>query len=434
MRLVFSRILRTGEKPLLYRRAGIRERKILVQCRTQGKRRISNSVPIMSESTVFHTRTRTPGQERVASIEHERMKNTTPRLLSRTQSSMTPAEIQEFRAALHYWVQHRTNFFSAREDCTENAEALLDWLFTNCEPATVEEIIKSDKSLSGALIDLIEQYMEPLRSTHRSLLFGGERRLRQRHDVQKLMDSLEKAAKTMRKMQELHADSSYHNLLPDHHSCNSVLDLWAKRCWFLQRYGDQLNAPFVASAMDGISSVSGCLDAMRDFIGLMERSSDYPSPNHESYNNILSALSHSRDPSAAVEARALLQQMEKIDNTGLATIPYNTVLNLYASLAEKNPKFHSEAAALLHDMRQNQQPDAISYATVLLAYANAGKPEDAQRLLEQMEAECEQTLVSPNTICFNTVIDAWAKSDRVSFVFSWSAFHSVACLSIPCSH
>ena len=62
--------------------------------------------------------------------------------------------------------------------------------------------------------------------------------------------------------------------------------------------------------------------------------------------------------------------------------------------------------------REDAQPDTITYSNVIKAWANAGKPVEAEAILNRMitlSANSERD-VKPNLISFNTAIDAWAKS------------------------
>ena len=62
--------------------------------------------------------------------------------------------------------------------------------------------------------------------------------------------------------------------------------------------------------------------------------------------------------------------------------------------------------------REDVQPDTITYSNVIKAWANAGKPREAEAILNRMItlSENSERDVKPNLISFNTVIDAWAKS------------------------
>jgi hypothetical protein len=65
--------------------------------------------------------------------------------------------------------------------------------------------------------------------------------------------------------------------------------------------------------------------------------------------------------------------------------------------------------------REEAQPTTITYSNVLKAWANAGRAPEAEDVLNRMIMLSEDTSgrtsdVKPNRICFNTVIDAWAKT------------------------
>merc|ERR1719453_2503767 len=53
-----------------------------------------------------------------------------------------------------------------------------------------------------------------------------------------------------------------------------------------------------------------------------------------------------------------------------------------------------------------QQPDVVTYSTVMHAHANVGDIESAERLLQDMRSHG----IEPNTITFNAMLDACAKA------------------------
>jgi len=122
-------------------------------------------------------------------------------------------------------------------------------------------------------------------------------------------------------------------------------------------------------------------------------------------------------------------------------VSYSLVLHAYASAAgSKNSSANVGAGIALQNaekaekilermeerykrtQRENVQPSTVSYSTVLHGYANAGKAPEAERILNQMielsnihsstrnDTHGSISPVQPNLICFNIVIDAWAKT------------------------
>mmetsp|Transcript_6109 Transcript_6109/g.8965 ORF Transcript_6109/g.8965 Transcript_6109/m.8965 type:complete len:1110 (-) Transcript_6109:132-3461(-) len=61
------------------------------------------------------------------------------------------------------------------------------------------------------------------------------------------------------------------------------------------------------------------------------------------------------------------------------------------------------------------KPDMTSFTTITIAYAKQGKPLDAEKVLEQLEelyATTKERWLRPSTTIYNTIIDAWAKSNE----------------------
>ena len=174
-------------------------------------------------------------------------------------------------------------------------------------------------------------------------------------------------------------------------------------------------------------------------------------PNGEAYNVIIAALSRSSSNDAPFRAEWYLRRMEKSEDlefnifTGqndendvsqedlvpATAFPdaysYNFVINAYTSADVKIKhkldigliQRAEKADAVLQRMekrfkqiqRHSLKPDIFSYSSVLHGYANAGKAHEAERILKHIiDLSNTDDSIEPNIICFNTVIDAWAKT------------------------
>lgn len=64
---------------------------------------------------------------------------------------------------------------------------------------------------------------------------------------------------------------------------------------------------------------------------------------------------------------------------------------------------------------KSAKPDMTSFTTITIAYAKQGKPLEAEKILEQLEelyATTKERRLRPSTTIYNTIIDAWAKSNE----------------------
>jgi pentatricopeptide repeat protein len=110
-------------------------------------------------------------------------------------------------------------------------------------------------------------------------------------------------------------------------------------------------------------------------------------PDTFSFNKILSALSKSSIPRAYEISEGLLRYMDKAHKTGV----------------------HPQA-----------RPDVVSYGSLLLAYSRHGNAETvwkAEALLQEMKERylAGDDHLKPNRVCYNSLIDCWAKSGRGTF-------------------
>src|SRR4029077_15412852 len=69
------------------------------------------------------------------------------------------------------------------------------------------------------------------------------------------------------------------------------------------------------------------------------------------------------------------------------------------------------------------QPDVVIYTTLIYGFAKANRPDDAERLLQQMQGAG----IHPDVVTYNTLIEAYVKAckfERAKMHFRNSAFFS----------
>jgi len=345
---------------------------------------------------------RSPEQERAALAEYERMVRATQRLLKL--ETLTPGSVQELRVVFHYWTGTRSRAVvaakHANQNALEQAESLLEWMLASqIDSDFLFTVFRSNECVTGAVVNMIEQYLMPFRGTHQSLKIAGcERRHRSHHNVVELKSALQKATKLMDLLQNLFDDPLHPKLVADEIASNMMLNLWVKRCWFLAEHGGSVDDHFVRTVLKGVSSVEDCLEAMKECMESL--SSPDPSSTVSLY---LSAWVNSGLPNRAQEAHAILRKAKDDPSLTLSNVAYNTVLYAYASSVEHDRANATRAVDLLNHMwSEGIECDVSAYSSLLLAHAKAGDPEKAVELLMQMEEEANKTKVFPNTICYNT--------------------------------
>ena len=348
---------------------------------------------------------RSPEQERAALLEYEQMTRATQRLMKL--QTLAPSSMQELRVVFQYWVGGRSRAvllpLKEQDTAMRNAEALLEWMLdTQKDLKLFQDVIRADGCPSGGMVNMMEQYLVPFRGTYQSFIVA-DRRLRHNRDVEELKKGLQNATRVMQHLQQLHDDPSFTSLVPDRYTCNMVLNLWVKRCWFLAEHGTSIDDEFIRTALNGVTSVEGCLEAMEQYLKLMKEQSNLPLPDGDAYTLVLSAWVSSKLPNMAEKAHAMLMKLENDPSITLKAVAYNAVLKAYASLARRDAKNAAHAFELLKHMR-NKGIDCqvVTYSTVLLAYTNSGQPDKAMEFLAHMEEDSQRTQIFPNTVCYNT--------------------------------
>eukprot|EP00429_Kryptoperidinium_foliaceum_P010605 CAMPEP_0176002470 /NCGR_PEP_ID=MMETSP0120_2-20121206/663_1 /TAXON_ID=160619 /ORGANISM="Kryptoperidinium foliaceum, Strain CCMP 1326" /LENGTH=249 /DNA_ID=CAMNT_0017335059 /DNA_START=156 /DNA_END=905 /DNA_ORIENTATION=- len=141
-------------------------------------------------------------------------------------------------------------------------------------------------------------------------------------------------------------------------------------------------------------------------------------PNVFSYSIVLEAMSQQskNNPELPDRARAILDAMPPVPNAR----PFTAVIRAYAEQGRGQ-----DAESLLEDMISTPtfpQPDVYSFAAALLAWSRVKKGEDftsAAKRSEDLIARMNKLYYSgkirdpPNSICFSNVLKAWSRVHNV---------------------
>jgi pentatricopeptide repeat protein len=141
-------------------------------------------------------------------------------------------------------------------------------------------------------------------------------------------------------------------------------------------------------------------------------------PGTLTYNHLMSATVKSGEPDAVEKAEALLQEMEEMYKKGNndvrpTEVSFNILLHAYAKSKDRRNAVKAEklldrmVETLEQDGREGTGASTQSFASVLDAYANCGNSQAAEDLFDRMAASGR---VQVNTVTYNTVLNAFAKS------------------------
>ncbi|KAL3941933.1 MAG: hypothetical protein SGBAC_003789 [Bacillariaceae sp.] len=140
-------------------------------------------------------------------------------------------------------------------------------------------------------------------------------------------------------------------------------------------------------------------------------------PSVVPYNIILRGYAKKGNGKAA---SALLALLEDLDGVLPDETSYNTVL--YAWSQSKDRSAPQKAEALLWEMQENDDDDAtnnkispsvVSFGSVLQCWTqHAQKSKEAAVRGEELLRQMQDLKITPNTICFNTVLNGWATVGR----------------------
>jgi pentatricopeptide repeat protein len=147
-------------------------------------------------------------------------------------------------------------------------------------------------------------------------------------------------------------------------------------------------------------------------------------PDTTSINTVLNACASSRNGNASQAQELLLEFYQRyvedpLRNPQPDVISFTTVLK--ALVKSKSPEAPDRAEELLYKLQELYEsgweqcrPDAVAFATVIQCWGKSKRqnaPEKAESLLREMLRLAEeegQADMAPDTVCWNSAINAWA--------------------------
>jgi len=253
-------------------------------------------------------------------------------------------------------------------------------------------------------------------------------------------DMCERAESLLQKMEEGGEGS---HIVPDLVSYNSVLsaymndtspDVATKVEELLHRMTQRDVAPDLLSYTICIntfarSKTSGSAQKAEDLLRVLEKSyaegNEDLKPDMRCYNSVIHAWARSSEDGALSQANKILKEMKLLRESGerpdliLDAISYTSIISALTRVSNKKDP---ESVRLLDDMMSmvrnevhESNVDSGVYNALIHAQVHSGDigaAEKAERLLLSMLTSNDSLAVRPNTITFNTVIDAWSKSNE----------------------
>ena len=144
-------------------------------------------------------------------------------------------------------------------------------------------------------------------------------------------------------------------------------------------------------------------------------------PNTFSYNLVLESICRgAHDSHVVVRAANVLRRMIHTETVEPDTYSFNQVLILLSKKSTNATQVEELLRHMDEGLYASAKPDVASFHAVMYAYSRvAGRPsaEHAERLLNEMKSRAAsgEVEVKPNRLCYNTVIDCWAKSGEGTY-------------------
>jgi pentatricopeptide repeat protein len=137
-------------------------------------------------------------------------------------------------------------------------------------------------------------------------------------------------------------------------------------------------------------------------------------PNVHTFSVVVSAWSRSPRADGAQRAQEWLHRMAIDFGVTPNVVSYTTVLNAWSQRAKQAHQAPDRARELLMQMESSLnpslKPNSMSYAAVLRAYAQQGRANEAEALLEDILAKN----LEPDAYIFSAVLQAWTKTPECS--------------------
>ena len=205
--------------------------------------------------------------------------------------SLQFADARSVKIALNYWTsirahhQAKSERQNPRELSFPIALRLFDAFMERGDPRTIQEIVKTEEHPMGGLAFLIEHLLFSFRDTHQIAIL--EKDVSKLHHVD-LLDALLRASSVLEAMKRLQADPHFSEIPEDFLHVNLMeLNLWSKRSWFLNQFGD-INSPSaqIELACGGQLTVDGCVGAMMSLAKDLIDNDD--APHSKIYSSLIS--------------------------------------------------------------------------------------------------------------------------------------------------
>jgi len=221
--------------------------------------------------------------------------------------------------------------------------------------------------------------------------------------------SATKAQNVLMSMVKLHKSTGDVNVKPDVITLNSVVNAWSK-----------------SKVVDSAQRAESVLVFIERIYG---NGNEAVRPNTKTFAAILNAWSKSNDGDAAYRAERILRRMETLYNCGNDVKPnvfaFTSVIDTFANNAKRDKNAASKAESILEwminlsgDGQQNEiSPNTVTFNAVIKAHAKSKQEGSAQRasnLLDRMRKFDSNGFghMAPDTITFNAVINAWVNSSE----------------------
>ena len=297
---------------------------------------------------------------------------------------------------------------SGTVDAIKRAEAVIERLLGN---AVDNESSSSSNEAASTMISIspTAQMLNAIMSTYAAI--GN-------------VESAEKATTILERMEYLKRFG--HSIKPTVHSYSIAISAWAKCA-----------IPEAAEMAEGILN-----RFMKEYDEVLllqnEKLFQYEEeirPNNVVFNSVMDAWASSGSAEAGEKAQALLDRMEglsRVDKYDIRpdTISYNTCIKAWCNSNLPNSPLMAEQ--VLSKLETNPQypkrgndgdivivrPNRFSYNTVINAWAKSQLPESAQHaealLLRMIRYSKSVPLATPDVVTFSTVLNAIAKSKTVT--------------------
>lgn len=357
---------------------------------------------------------RTPEQEKAYKLEYESMLTLTEQVLTR--SNFQSSDIRSLKLAFNYWTtvrahqRLRDDIKSPIEQQGAHAARLFHAIMERGDPAVIQEVVKTEEHPMGGLIYLIERLLVAFRNTPQLNMI--HRRNQENPHRDDLLNSLRQATSVLSTMAKLHGNPTFPGIPYDKLTIDLMeINLWSKRAWFLEQFGDnQLTVNDISSAFANQSTVARCITAMSRLVEDMLR--DDTAPLMQLYTKLITAWVHSGLPHSIDVVLDLLNEMEEdIRIRTLNSNPYNAVMYLFTKQLDD---VHMADALWLHMRAPDSgvEPDATTIATYLLALINCSELDRAILTVKEIEQERGALFERLNTICYNVLLYGLAKAER----------------------